>query len=106
MALSLRGNRDDLALPQRIRSDHPGIPDGAGVACAGAERAAKRAAVRRHPRHRACILRDWDHRRGETISAGADIRLIERHSGTRALAWTGIQTYIDRGFDAELVIRP
>lgn len=46
------------------------------VACAGPERAAKRTALRRHPGHRACILRGCDHRRRATISAGAGILLI------------------------------
>ena len=51
------------------------LPEGAGAACAGAERAAGRAAVRHRPGHRAGVLRHRDHRRDPAIPAGADIHL-------------------------------
>ena len=74
VALDLCADRADLALSQRVRAGDPELPEDTGAACAGAERAAGRAAVRRRPGHRAGVLRRRDHRRDQALPAGADIR--------------------------------
>src|ERR1019366_2830514 len=57
------------------------------VACTGAERAAKRAAVPGDPGRRACFLRARDHRRVETISTDVVFVIPGRASArTRNLA--------------------
>jgi hypothetical protein len=61
---------------KRIRSGDPGIPESAGVACAGAGRAAGGAGVRCRAGHRARLLRCRDHRRRAAIPSDAVIRLI------------------------------
>jgi hypothetical protein len=97
LALDLCGDRDDLALPQRIRTDHPELPEGTGAACAGAERAAKRAAIRHRSRYRACVLRHCDHRRRAKISADADIRLNGVRSSALSFRHSGATRSVEPG---------
>ena len=71
VALDLCADRAGRALSQRVRAGDPELPEDTGAACAGAERAAGRAAVRHRPGHRAGVLRRRDHRRDQAVPAGA-----------------------------------
>ena len=78
VALDLCGDRDGLALPQRLRAGDPELPQGARR-CTRWRRACRRPS-RRSPscRARAGVLHPRHHRRGETVSpAGGDsMRLL------------------------------
>ncbi len=69
LAMDLHFDRDGFAVSQRVRSGHSKFPEDRPAACAGAERAAKRATIRYRSGHCAGFIRHRDRCGREKIPA-------------------------------------
>src|SRR5262249_47697 len=78
LAADLCGDGDDVALSQRLRADHPVVPESARIGGAGAERTARsavRPGVRRRAGRRVRVIRAGHHRWLAPVQADG-VRLI------------------------------